>query len=123
LYDNFLPDWRKKNGIGEDDIVVVSTTGMLWNNVSGWTTVKASELNDALTLNGDFILRYKLSKDFTELTCVRSSHDEYGSLFTIAKLPMLPCDKCGEPIQADIHAEELGMCIDCSNRYFNHEDE
>jgi hypothetical protein len=24
---------------------------------------------------------------------------------------------------ADIHAEELGMCVECSNAYFNHEGE
>jgi hypothetical protein len=121
LYDNFLTDWRKANGIDEDDLVVVSTEGMLWNKVSGWTTIEANKLNDALTLNGDFTLRYKLSKDYTELTCVRSSHDEYGSLFTIVKMPTLPCDKCGEQINADVHKEELGMCVECSNKYFDHE--
>ena len=35
---------------------------------------------------------------------------------------LTPCDKCGEKIQADIHAEELGMCVDCSNAYFSHEE-
>lgn len=35
----------------------------------------------------------------------------------------LPCDKCGTLIEADIHAEELGMCVECSNAYFNHEEE
>lgn len=35
---------------------------------------------------------------------------------------LLPCDKCGDKIQEDIHAEELGMCVDCSNEYFSHEE-
>jgi hypothetical protein len=35
----------------------------------------------------------------------------------------VPCDECGTPIQADIHAEELGMCVECSNEYYNHDDE
>jgi hypothetical protein len=35
----------------------------------------------------------------------------------------LPCDTCGVLIDADIHAEELGFCVDCSNAYFSHEDE
>jgi hypothetical protein len=34
-----------------------------------------------------------------------------------------PCDKCGVLIDTDTHAEELGMCVECSHRYFNHEDE
>jgi hypothetical protein len=29
-----------------------------------------------------------------------------------------PCDDCGIPIDSDIHAEELGMCVDCSYIYF-----
>ena len=36
---------------------------------------------------------------------------------------LTPCDKCGDKIQTDTHAEELGMCVDCSNAYFSHEDE
>lgn len=35
----------------------------------------------------------------------------------------IPCDHCGDPIDAEIHKEELGMCIDCSNKYFTHDDE
>lgn len=36
---------------------------------------------------------------------------------------MKPCDTCGVMIDADIHAEELGMCVECSNEYFSHDDE
>ena len=36
---------------------------------------------------------------------------------------MTPCDECGELIKSDIHAEELGMCIECSNKYWSHEGE
>jgi len=35
----------------------------------------------------------------------------------------LPCVDCGEPVDAEIHAEELGMCVECSNKYFDHEEE
>jgi uncharacterized protein YwgA len=35
----------------------------------------------------------------------------------------LPCVECGESVDADIHAEELGFCLDCSNAYFDHSDE
>lgn len=34
-----------------------------------------------------------------------------------------PCDECGTPVKADIHAEELGMCIPCSNEYYDHSEE
>lgn len=35
----------------------------------------------------------------------------------------LPCDTCEKPIDKDIHAEELGMCVDCSNDYFDHKED
>lgn len=35
----------------------------------------------------------------------------------------IPCNMCGDPVDADIHEEELGMCLDCSNDYFTHDDE
>jgi hypothetical protein len=34
-----------------------------------------------------------------------------------------PCTMCETPVDADIWEEELGMCIECSNDYFTHEDE
>jgi hypothetical protein len=34
-----------------------------------------------------------------------------------------PCVVCSTPISTDIWHEELGMCLDCSNTYFTHEDE
>jgi hypothetical protein len=34
-----------------------------------------------------------------------------------------PCDVCCTPVATDVHLEELGMCIDCSNSYFTHDDE
>lgn len=34
---------------------------------------------------------------------------------------MLPCLNCGVPIPADIHAEELGFCVECSHEYWNNE--
>lgn len=37
--------------------------------------------------------------------------------------PTEPCVECGTAVDADIHAEELGMCVDCSNEYYNHDDE
>lgn len=85
--DNFkyviLKPWLEANGWDEDSLVYVFSANMNWNKVAGWTNIYASQVIDALTLNGDFTLRYKL--DGKDLTCVRSSHDEYGALFTFSK--------------------------------------
>ena len=35
---------------------------------------------------------------------------------------MLPCVECGVDIDEDVWHEEFGMCVDCSNEYFTHED-
>lgn len=32
-----------------------------------------------------------------------------------------PCDNCATRIPSDIHAEELGLCLPCSDAYFNTE--
>ena len=31
------------------------------------------------------------------------------------------CIYCDTPVDSDIWEEELGMCLDCSNKYWNHE--
>jgi hypothetical protein len=36
---------------------------------------------------------------------------------------MKPCNYCSTLIDSDIHQEELGMCLDCSNAYWSHNDE
>jgi len=33
------------------------------------------------------------------------------------------CDKCPKLITKGIYVEELGMCLDCSNDYYNHKEE
>lgn len=85
--DNFkytiLQPWLDANGWNEDTVVYVFSGNMNWNKVAGWTNVYASQVIDCLTLNGDFTLRYKL--DGKDLTCVRSSHDELGALFTFSE--------------------------------------
>jgi hypothetical protein len=34
---------------------------------------------------------------------------------------MTPCKFCGALIDSDIHEAELGMCLECSNAYWDHE--
>lgn len=32
-----------------------------------------------------------------------------------------PCVECGTPVDSEIHKEELGFCLDCSHKYWDHE--
>lgn len=34
-----------------------------------------------------------------------------------------PCVYCSEPVETDVWHEELGMCVECSNDYFSHDEE
>lgn len=75
-----LAPWLEANGWDEDTEILIKSENMNWDRVTGWAVKSASDALNALTLNGEFTLRYKLVGE--ELTCVRSSHDEMGALFT-----------------------------------------
>lgn len=49
----------------------------------------------------------------------------YRVLQSILKIEpeQTPCDTCGTLIATDVHKEELGFCLTCSDKYWNHEDE
>ncbi len=32
----------------------------------------------------------------------------------------VPCDNCGKSMPADVHSEELGFCLPCSNKFWEH---
>jgi hypothetical protein len=36
---------------------------------------------------------------------------------------MRPCVDCSVLIDDDVWHEEMGMCVDCSNAYYSHDDE
>ena len=116
-----LGEWQLLNNVDEDDTIRINASSVGWQGRSGYKDTDILELHGALSLNGDFKIDWYLEGN--ELTARRWSHDEpVGTgIFTFDILK--GCDKCGELIQKDIHAEELGMCIECSNAYFNHEDE
>lgn len=116
-----LGEWQLANGVDEDDTIRINASSVGWQGRSGYKDTDILELHGALSLNGDFRIEWYLENN--ELTARRWSHDEpVGTgIFTFDILK--GCDKCGELIQKDIHAEELGMCIECSNAYFNHDDE
>jgi hypothetical protein len=113
--------WYLANGIEEDDPILIENDKMTWRNVGGYKWTTPMELDGALSLDGDFRLEWYLEEN--ELTARRWSHDEpVGTgLFTFTHYK--GCVKCDEPVKADIHAEELGMCVECSNAYFDHKED
>lgn len=59
-----------------------------------------------------------------ETTDTGSVTEYYVAYFSIPVEELTkPCNVCGELIASDIHEEELGMCIACSNDYFDHKEE
>ena len=119
-----LGEWQKLNDITEDDTIRINGTGIGWQGRSGYKDTDILELDGALAINGDFTITWTLDIPSKTLKARRASHDEpMGANFEMEIIKMLPCDVCGDKIQADIHAEELGMCVDCSYNYFTHDDE
>jgi hypothetical protein len=114
--------WQTLNDIDENDPILINGTGMGWMRREGYKWTTMLELHGALALDGgDFRIEWYWENG--ELTARRWSHDEpVGTgLFTFSHYR--ECDKCNTPIKADIHTEELGMCVDCSHAYFDHSDE
>jgi hypothetical protein len=122
--DYVIGEWQKLNEIEEDDFIIINGRGMTWQNLEGSAKTTLDNLSSILTINGDFRITWTLHEETKKLTARRGSHDEpMGANFEIDFIKTLPCNVCGELINAEIHAEELGMCLDCSNAYFTHEDE
>jgi ribosomal protein L29 len=67
----------------------------------------------------------KTLKVFDEIEIYKTEIAELETWIEELNNPMTdettPCDVCQTPIATDIHAEELGMCIECSNAYFSQE--
>jgi hypothetical protein len=116
-----LGEWQLLNNVDEDDIIRINASSVGWQGRSGYKDTDILELHGALSLNGDFKIEWYL-EDGT-LTARRWSHDEPVGTGIFTFEIYKGCDKCGDPVVKDIHAEELGMCIECSNAYFTHEDE
>jgi len=122
--DYVIGEWQKLNEIDEDDFILIKGRRMTWQNLEGSAQTTLDKLDSILTINGDFNITWTLDTATKLLTARRGSHDEpMGAYFDFDFVHTLPCDNCGELMSKDIHAEELGMCIDCSNDYFTHNDE
>jgi len=63
----------------------------------------------------------ELMKKILEIAPDAFFNDESG--FIQVDTGLTPCDNCDQLIATDIHEEELGMCVNCSNDYFDHTDE
>jgi hypothetical protein len=119
-----IGEWQMLNEIDEDDIILITGTGIGWQSRSGSKETDILELHGALSIDGEFTISWTLDIPSKKLRARRASHDEpMGANFEIDFIKTLPCNECGDPVNADIHAEELGMCIECSNAYFTHADE
>jgi len=81
IQDQIIADWVKANAWELDTPLKINGKRMTWQHLSGYAYATPETLIDKLTLNGDFTLRFTLSPDHKQLTCVRSSHDELGALF------------------------------------------
>jgi hypothetical protein len=78
--ENLIQDWLDGPSF-EGFTVEVTYSGVNWNRLSGkggWEPESVKEVWQALTLDGDYTLRFKLLSDGI-LEVVRSSHDELGA--------------------------------------------
>lgn len=78
-----LDRWLIANGMDNDEPnVLIRTDRMNWNGVSGQIIVEFGDILNALKLNGDWKVEFRL--DGKDLTACRYSHDEpCGALFTL----------------------------------------
>lgn len=78
-----LDRWLIANGMDNDEPnVLIQTNRMNWNGVSGQCVVEFKDILNALKLNGDWKVEFRL--DGKDLTACRYSHDEpTGAEFTI----------------------------------------
>ena len=46
--------------------------------------------------------------------------DQGALVWSVIDPDQLPCDNCQTLIPAEIHQEELGLCVNCSSDFYNH---
>lgn len=83
---DLLNEWVSRNGESATDTVVVGSERMNWNGVCGYTTTEPDKVPDALAINGQYRLDFKLVA--SDLTIMRYSHDEpTGASFKAVFVP------------------------------------
>ena len=114
-----IQDWQKANGIDPNDPILIEVDRIGWTNASAYKWTTANEVYKSLYLNGDFRIEFTLTENV--LAAIRYSHDEPTGTGIFSFTHYKGCEKCGEPVKADIHAEELGFCVECQHAYFESE--
>lgn len=79
LENNLLIPWMNANDYHDNTPIRINATRITWMNRSGYKDTYAKDILEDLKINGDFTLRFTLEGN--KLSCVRSSHDEYGAYF------------------------------------------
>ena len=77
--ENILLPWMNANDYHDKTPIKIVSPNLGWMRASGYCDTYAEEILNKLTLNGEFTLRFTLENG--KLSCVRSSHDEYGAYF------------------------------------------
>jgi len=80
LKDELIGNWITANKGGKD-YVLIEGKAMGWTRADGTLVTEVETIVDALRINGEYTLRFKLEDK--ELTAMRTSHDEpTGAFFT-----------------------------------------
>ena len=124
LNEMFIKPYAEAKKWDTTDTIKVEVSSIGWQRRSGYTLTTLDGLLETLQINGDFRIQFRYDIETNELTAVRYSHDEpVGTGVFEITARFLPCEKCGDPVEESIHAEELGFCVDCQHEYFDHSDE
>lgn len=80
--ENLLYPWYAANNYHDNTPIKIVSPNLGWMRQSAYKDTYAKDILDSLILNSasGFTLRFTL--EGATLTCVRSSHDEYGAMFT-----------------------------------------
>lgn len=95
--DELIAEWVMANNFNDYTLIRVEGSSIGWRNLNGYKDIECKDVAETLFLNGEFTVRYELSKA-NELTARRWSHDEpMGTgIFTFTKSPMEYCEICNE---------------------------
>lgn len=77
--EDVIYPWMAANNYHDNTPIKIVSPNLGWMRQSAYKDTYVKNLISDLTLNGDFTLRFTLEGD--KLSCVRSSHDEYGASF------------------------------------------
>ena len=78
--ENLLYPWYAANNYHYNTPIKIVSPNIGWMSQRAYKDTYAKDILDSLVINGDFYLRWTLEGD--KLSCVRSSHDEMGAMFT-----------------------------------------